>query len=168
MCVCEGSILQIYPLFSPQSTVRQNLFLCCTVHIYNCNLHLIFRVFLSFTHRKIYLVLSCFHIPVPHYRNGRKSGILLPSGHSGSVVMTPFQFMTNCNLNHSAFKKRVFRKKDEKQVTLTLPTCTDFPCCVFKSSVDENKRFSISNSFFKLAPASACMTSMWILKGTVH
>lgn len=119
MCGERESILQIYPLFSPQSIVRQNTFLCCTVHIYSCILCFVFSTFLSFTHRKICLVLSCFHVPVPHHRNGGNSGILLPSGHSRSVAMTPFPqgFMSSCNLNHSAFKKRVFMKKAGKCVT---------------------------------------------------
>lgn len=68
ICAKKKSILQICSLFPPQRTVRQNMFLYYTVHIYSCVLHFIFRAFLFFflpTHRADWcsaVSLSWYHI----------------------------------------------------------------------------------------------------------
>lgn len=76
--------------FLPQRTMRQNTFLYCTVHIYGCILHFIFRAFLSFAPTQSWLVLSSFLITIPHYRSGGNPGMLLPPGPRGSTATTPF------------------------------------------------------------------------------
>lgn len=121
--------------------------------------------FLLPTHRAAWssaVSLSQYHIA----EFGKKR---CSSSNTALIIRTPSPqtSVPICHLNFGVFEKRlkVFGKKDGKSIIPTLHTWTDFACCIFKSSVDKNKRFSISNSFFKLALASALIASKWNLKG---